>query len=77
MVDARTTSFVERTWRTLKYEWVFLRDYRFFEDLERGLGELVGFFNNKRIHQGLAYKTPEEVYREGTFPNVNEDIEVA
>lgn len=56
--------FVERTWRTLKYEWVFLRDYRFFEDWERGLGEFFGFFNNKRIHQGLDYKTPEERYTE-------------
>ena len=69
--------FVERTWRTLKYEWVFLKDYRFLEDLERGLSEFVGFFNNKRIHQSLDYKTPEEVYKEGTFPNINKDIEVA
>ena len=63
--------FVERTWRTLKYEWVFLKDYRFLEDLERGLSKFVGFFNSKRIHQSLDYKTPEEVYKEGTFPNVN------
>lgn len=69
--------FVERTWRTLKYEWVFLKDYRFLEDLERGLSEFVNFFNNKRIHQSLDYKTPEEVYKEGTFPNINKDIEVA
>ena len=69
--------FVERTWRTLKYEWVFLKDYRFLEDLERGLSEFVGFFNSKRIHQSLDYKTPEEVYKEGTFPNVNMVIEVA
>ena len=47
------------------------------EDLERGLSEFVGFFNNKRIHQSLDYKTPEEVYKEGTFPNINKDIEVA
>ncbi len=47
------------------------------EDLERDLGEFVGFFNNKRIHQSLDYKTLEEVYKEGTFPNINKDIEVA
>jgi len=69
--------FVERTWRTLKYEWVFLRDYQFVDDLERGLAEFVDFFNNKRIHQSLDYKTPEEVYKEGTFSNINKDTEVA
>ena len=39
--------------------------------------EFVGFFNNRQIHQSLDYKTLEEVYKEGTFPNINKDIEVA
>ncbi len=59
--------FVERTWRTLKYEWVFLRDYESYEQLELSLAEFVAFFNKERIHQSLDYKTPEEVYKEGTF----------
>lgn len=61
--------FVERTWRTLKYEWIFLRDYNTEEELRKSLGEFVRFFNNERIHQGLNYKTPDEVYREGSFPS--------
>jgi len=37
--------FEERTWRTLKYEWIFLRDYRSEEELRKLLGEFVKFFN--------------------------------
>ncbi len=39
------------------------------EELRKLLGEFVKFFNNERIHQGLDYKTPDEVYREGSFPS--------
>ncbi len=61
--------FVERTWRTLKYEWIFLRDYRSKEELRNLLDSFVKFFNKERIHQGLDYKTPDEVYKEGSFPS--------
>ena len=66
---------VERTWRTLKYEWIFLRDYQTYEDYEEGLEEFVNFFNNERLHQSLDYMTPDEVYEAGTFPCIgDEDI---
>lgn len=65
--------YVERTWRTLKYEWLFLRDYQEYDQLERGLQEFVNFFNHERIHQGLGYQTPDEVYEQGTFPNIKEN----
>ena len=61
--------FVERTWRTLKYEWIFLRDYSSAEELRKSLGEFVKFFNSERIHQGLGYKTPDEVYEAGLITN--------
>lgn len=64
--------FVERTWRTLKYEWLFLRDYKTEEELRKSLGEFVTFFNGERIHQALDYKTPDEVYIQGTFPMYEE-----
>ena len=64
---------VERTWRTLKYEWIFLRDYQSYDDLEKGLDEFVNFFNSKRLHQSLDYQTPDEVYEKGTFPGVTGD----
>lgn len=66
---------VERTWRTLKYEWVFLKDYRTKEALEEGLAEFVEYFNGKRLHEGLGYQIPNEVYAAGCFPNINIDIE--
>jgi putative transposase len=62
--------FVERTWRTLKYEWIFLRDYNSEQKLRDSLGEFVKFFNGERIHQSLEYKTPDEVYEQGTFPEL-------
>lgn len=68
---------VERTWRTLKYEWVFLRDYQEYDQLKEGLKEFVEFFNHERVHQSLDYQTPDEVYRKGTFPNIDMDNEVA
>ena len=64
---------VERTWRTLKYEWVFLRDYHEFDELEQSLNEFVYYFNHERIHQSLDYQTPDEVYKQGTFPNINNE----
>ena len=62
--------YVERTWRTLKYEWIFLRDYGSEKELRRSLAEFVSFFNSERIHQSLEYKTPDEVYNAGTFADV-------
>lgn len=49
---------VERTWRTLKYEWLFLKDYHEFDELEQSLNEFVYYFNHKRIHQSLDYHAP-------------------
>ena len=62
---------VERTWRTLKYEWVFLRDYHEFNQLQQSLNEFVYYFNHERIYQSLDHQTPDEVCKQGTFPNVN------
>ena len=69
--------YVERTWRTLKYEWVFLRDYKTYGSLEKSLGEFVDFFNSRRLYQSLDYMTPDEVYAMGTFSVLETDIKVA
>ena len=58
-------------WRTLKYEWVFLRDYTSEAELRKSLAEFVEFFNKERIHQGLDYRTPDEVYEAGLFNGCN------
>ena len=57
--------FVERLWRSVKYEDVYLKDYRFAPDAITGLGGYFGFYNRERLHQSLDYKTPEAVYRQG------------
>jgi len=55
--------FVERLWRSLKYEDVYLRAYERPPDARRGIGAYFAFFNNERPHQALDYKTPMAVYR--------------
>jgi len=52
----------ERTWRTMKYEHIFLHGYRTLGELRRGLKDSLDFFNRKRLHQGLDYQTPDAVY---------------
>lgn len=56
--------FVERLWRSLKYEEVYLKAYRSVRELEVGLARWFAFYNHERPHQSLAYRTPAEVYRD-------------
>ncbi len=57
--------FVERLWRSVKYEEVYLRDYQSVQDARQGLGHYFAFYNEERLHQALGYRTPAAVYREG------------
>src|SRR5262249_34871961 len=57
--------FVERLWRTVKYEELYLRCYETVPELERGLAGYFPFYNEQRYHQALAYRTPGQVYRQG------------
>jgi putative transposase len=54
--------FVERLWRSVKYEEVYLRDYTTAWDAEAGLQRYFAFYSHERIHQALAYRTPADVY---------------
>ena len=54
--------FTERLWRTVKYENVFLKSYRNTAEARDGLANYFSFYNTKRRHQSLEYKTPESVY---------------
>lgn len=53
---------VERFWRTLKYEDIYLNDYQNMADLKAGLKRYFEFYNSERYHQSLEYKTPDEMY---------------
>jgi putative transposase len=54
--------FVERLWRSLKYEDIYLKAYCGVGELEDGLERWFAFYNHERLHQSLAYRTPAEVY---------------
>ncbi len=57
--------FVERLWRTVKYEEVYLKDYANVDEARRSLAAFFDFYNRERLHQSLGYRTPESVYLAG------------
>ncbi|MFC6268272.1 IS3 family transposase [Frigoriflavimonas asaccharolytica] len=56
--------FVERLWRSVKYEDIYLKAYENGLDLYEGLKKYFEFYNNERFHQSLHYKTPAEIYHQ-------------
>lgn len=54
--------FVERLWRSVKYEEVYIKDYQSVSDAVRNLREYFTFYNHERLHQALDYHTPAQVY---------------
>lgn len=54
--------FVERLWRTIKYEYVYLHSFDHGHALHAGLKDYIEYYNNKRPHSSLGMKTPSEVY---------------
>ena len=54
--------FVERLWRSVKYEEVYLKEYQSVSDAESGLKAYFQFYNQDRLHQALDYQTPVQVY---------------
>ena len=57
--------FVERLWRSVKYECVYLQEFQTVRQAREGLAEYFRFYNQERLHQSLDYKTPEQVYLGG------------
>jgi len=55
--------FVERLWRSLKYEEVYMKDYESVAEAIRCIGKYIVFYNGERLHQSLGYNAPEEIYR--------------
>ena len=58
--------FVERLWRSVKYEDIYLKCYACVPELIAGLSDYFSFYNTQRPHQALGYRTPDEVYRTGS-----------
>jgi putative transposase len=59
--------FVERLWRSVKYERVYLHNYETVREAVEDIGDYFDIYNNKRPHQSLGYQTPAEVYFNGFF----------
>jgi len=54
--------FIERFWRSLKYEDVYLKNYAAVPALSAGLEHYFDFYNHRRPHQSLGYQTPAQLY---------------
>lgn len=53
---------VERFWRSLKYEDIYLKDYHTLAELKNGLTRYFKFYNSERFHESLGYETPDTIY---------------
>ena len=56
--------FVERLWRSIKYEEVYLKAYKNGTEARKEIGAYLDFYNRERPHQALGYRTPGEVFQE-------------
>jgi putative transposase len=54
--------FIERLWRSVKFEDIYLKDYASVPELDTGLGDYFQFYNHDRVHQSLDYRTPAEAH---------------
>jgi len=54
--------YIERFWRTLKYEDIYLNDYRTLAELKAGIKRYMGFYNRERFHASHDYLTPDQMY---------------
>ena len=64
--------FIERLWRSLKHEDVYLQGYADGQDAKTGIAGWIGFYNNSRPHQALGNRTPMAVWRDGVTGALDE-----
>lgn len=53
---------IERFWRTIKYEEIYLNEYKNIKELQKAIAKFMDSYNKKRLHSTLGYKTPNEIY---------------
>jgi putative transposase len=66
--------YVERLWRTLKYEDLYIKCYESVIELKEGIKRYFHFYNNERFHQSLGYATPDDMYESFTEKEYNWDV---
>ena len=54
--------FIERLWRSVKYECIFLREFDSVAEVRQALSDYFLYYNTDRLHQNLEYNTPSEIY---------------
>ncbi len=59
---ATDNAIIERFWRNIKYENIYLNKYQTIQEVKEGIKNYIEFYNQKRLHSSLDYKTPESVY---------------
>jgi len=67
--------FIERLWRSVKYENIFLHSFDTVYQARKSLDDYINFYNQKRPHQALNYHTPNEVYKLKRIPTKQELFE--
>ena len=67
--------FIERLWRTVKYEEVYLKAYSGGREAKAGIDAYFRFYNTQRPHQALGYRTPAEVFHGDSAPSDDQSIE--
>lgn len=67
--------YIERLWRSLKYEDIYLRHYETVRELREGIERYFTFYNTRRFHHSLDYLTPDEVYQ--SFQAVSQENKAA
>jgi putative transposase len=61
--------FIERLWRSIKYELIYLKEFRDGIEVQREVREWMGWYNKERYHQALDYRTPNQVYYDNEDEN--------
>jgi putative transposase len=64
--------FIERLWRTIKYELVYLHSFETIDEARTSIANYINFYNQRRFHQALNYHTPNAVFNMGTIPTKQE-----
>jgi putative transposase len=70
---ALDNAFIERLWRTVKYENIYLKDYATVDEVYEGLSDYFWFYNRERFHQALDNQTPYQVYHWGPMKRTRSD----
>lgn len=67
-MQSETNAFVERLWRTIKYEAVYLHFFTGVPEARAGISRYIGFYNSKRPHSSLDGRTPDKAYFNPPMP---------